>query len=96
MRCAPGAHAGTIVNADLFYERPGASPEERRVHEALAVEMEAAALFALGAGADVPVACVLAVSDTFDQSGARRRIDDDSLTAAAERMGAAAAAAICA
>ena len=94
VRCAPGAHAGTIVSVDLFYERPGERPGKRRVHEALAVEMEAAALFALGAGADVPVACVLAVSDTFLQSGARRRIDDDSLRTAGERMGAVAAAAI--
>ena len=90
VRCAPGAHAGTIVSVDLFYERPG----ERRAHDALAVEMEAATLFALGAGAGVPVACVLAVSDTFAQGGARIRIDEDSLTAAGERMGAAAIAAL--
>ena len=42
----------------------------------------------------MPVACVLAVSDTFDASGARRRIDDDALLAAAERMGAGAIAAL--
>ena len=63
-------------------------------HEALAVEMEAAALFAVGAAAQVPVACVLAVSDIFDSSGNRRRIDDHSLLAAAERMGALAVAAL--
>jgi uridine phosphorylase len=90
LRCAPSAHAGTIVSVDLFYEPVG----RRRVHEGLAVEMEAAALFAVGAEANVPVACVLAVSDTFDPSGARRRIDDHLLLAASERMGAAAVAAI--
>jgi len=42
----------------------------------------------------VPVACVLAVSDTFGPSGARRRIDDDSLLTAAEAMGATALAAL--
>ena len=42
----------------------------------------------------VPVACVLAVSDTFDESGERERIDDRSLLEAAERMGAAAVAAL--
>ena len=64
--------------------------------EALAVEMEAAALFAVGATAQVPVACVLAVSDTFDASGNRKRIDDHSLLAAAERMGVVAVAALAA
>ena len=56
--------------------------------------MEAAALFALGVSARVPVACVLAVSDTFNESGERERIDDRSLLEAAERMGAAAVAAL--
>jgi len=87
---APQAHAGTIVSVDVFYE----SAAHRRVHEALAVEMEAAALFTVGAGAGVPVACVLAVSDTFDRAGARRRIDDHALLSASERMGAIAIAAI--
>ena len=56
--------------------------------------MEAAALFAVGAAASVPVACVLVVSDTFDALGARTRIDDDSLLAAGEAMGAVAVAAL--
>ena len=89
---APAARVGTIVSVDLFYE----TSRERSAHEALAVEMEAAALFAVGAAAQVPVACVLAVSDTFDSSGARRRIDDDSLLTAAEAMGAVAVAALAA
>jgi uridine phosphorylase len=87
---SPSAHVGTIVSVDLFYE----TGSRRRAHEALAVEMEAAALFAVGAAAEVPVACVLAVSDTFEESGARRRIDDDALRAAAEAMGVAAVAAL--
>ena len=90
LRCAPTAHAGTIVSVDLFYE----TGRRRSADDALAIEMEAAALFAVGAAARVPVACVLAVSDTFEESGARNHIDDDSLLAAAERMGAVAAAAL--
>jgi DeoD family purine-nucleoside phosphorylase len=90
VRCAPSAHAGTIVSVDLFYD----GRQRRRAHEALAIEMEAAALFAVGAAASVPVACVLTVSDTFDSSGARHRIDDHALLGAAERMGAAAATAL--
>jgi uridine phosphorylase len=84
------ARAGTIVSVDLFYGRS----EAPYADQALAVEMEAAALFALGAGAQVQVACLLAVSDTFDASGARTRIDDDALLVAAERMGAIATSAL--
>jgi uridine phosphorylase len=87
---APAAHSGTIVSVDLFYE----TGEERSGHDALAVEMEAAALFSVGARAEVPVGCVLAISDTFEPGGERHRIDDDSLLQAAEAMGSAAVAAL--
>jgi uridine phosphorylase len=87
---ASGARAGTVVSVDLFYD----SRLPDAAEEALAVEMEAASLFTIGARAGVPVACVLAVSDTFDSSGARERIDDGSLLVAAEAMGAAAIAAL--
>ncbi len=90
LREAPAALAGVVVSVDLFYESgpPGGG------HEALAVEMEAAALFAVGARAAVPVGCLLAVSDTFDDRGDRERIQDGPLLAAAERMGAVAIAAL--
>jgi uridine phosphorylase len=87
---APAARCGAVVSVDLFYDdgrRPPAA-------DALAIEMEAATLFALGADARVPVACVLAVSDTFDADGMRRRIEDAALEEASERMGAVAAAAL--
>jgi len=86
---APQAPAGTVVSVDLFYEDgpPGAG------HEGLAVEMEAATLFALGAREGIAVGCLLTVSDTFPE-GRRERIDDESLAAAAERMGAVAVAAL--
>jgi uridine phosphorylase len=86
----PSARCGAVLSVDLFYDdgrRPSAP-------EALAVEMEAATLFAVGATTGIPVACMLAVSDTFDADGTRRRISDPALQAAAERMGAAAAAAL--
>ena len=87
---APAARAGTVVSVDLFYERGPAGAG----HRALAVEMEAAALFALGRIEGAQVGCVLAVTDTFDAQGARTRIDDHALLAAAERMGRAAIAAL--
>jgi uridine phosphorylase len=90
IRCAPSAHAGTVLSVDLFYGTAG----ERPARDALAVEMEAAALFAVGARANVPVACVLAVTDTFDDSGARSRIDDHALREAAQAMGTVALRAV--
>ena len=92
-QAAPGARAGAVVSVDLFYERgpAGAGAGDRG---ALAVEMEAAALFALGRIESVPVGCLLTVTDTFSEDGARTRIDDHELLAAAERMGRAAVAAL--
>jgi uridine phosphorylase len=89
-RHAPDARAGTVASVDLFYDEGERSFDE----DALAIEMEAAALFAVGTAAGMPVACVLAVSDTFDAHGRRERIDDDTLLDAAERMGRAAIAAL--
>jgi uridine phosphorylase len=90
IRAAPHAHSGAIVSVDLFYD-DARLPDT--ASDALAIELEAATLFAVGARADVPVACVLAVSDTFDSRGARTRIDDHTLLAASEAMGSAAVAA---
>jgi nucleoside phosphorylase len=79
------------VSVDLFYDD---SRFPDTAANALAIEMEAAALFAVGARAGVPVGCVLAVSDTFDAHGARTHIDDHPLLAAAESMGAVAVTAL--
>jgi uridine phosphorylase len=65
-----------------------------RHEDAVAIEMEAATLFALGTATSTKVACVLAVSDVFDADGARTRIDDDALEAAAKEMGSTAIAAL--
>lgn len=97
----PGTPAPVrIVTTDLFYDgeaqeqgppRPRADAWLRR--GAVAVEMAAATLFALGSRLGVATACVLAVSDTFE-NGRRRRIDDEGLADAAGRMGSLAAAAL--
>jgi DeoD family purine-nucleoside phosphorylase len=91
---APSALLGTVVSVDLFYETDHHGRDRGARRDAVAVEMEAAALFATGVAANVPVACVLAVSDTFDAHWARQRIDDETLLTAAERMGRAAIAAL--
>ena len=89
-RSAPAAHCGTVLSVDLFYEH-GASREHPG--DALAIEMEAATLCALGAVERVPVGCLLTVTDTFDADGRRTRIDATTLQSAGERMGAVALAA---
>ncbi|HUH79885.1 MAG TPA: hypothetical protein VLZ06_01040 [Solirubrobacteraceae bacterium] len=88
-RAAPRARAGAVISVDLFYDA-----DLTRAGGALAVEMEAAALFALGAREGMAVGCVLAVSDTFDERGARERIGDHGLQESAEAMGRAAVAAL--
>jgi len=90
------AHTGTVVSVDLFYDPDpaGGASRGQGAEGALAVEMEAATLFAVGARAEIPVACVLTVSDTFSAEGARQRIDDPALLDGAEAMGAVAVAAL--
>jgi uridine phosphorylase len=90
-----GASPVRIVTTDLFYD---SGPREASADAwlrggAVAVEMEAATLFTLGARLGVASACLLAVSDTF-QDGERRRIGDEQLAEAAARMGSVAVAAL--
>ena len=89
---APKAAAGPTVSTDLFYE-----PDENRQDEwvaagALAVEMEAAAVFAVAARHGTAAACLLAVSDTL-VSG-RERLDDEELARMGEELGRVAAGAL--
>lgn len=94
-RAADPQRIGTIASTDLFYDPTSPEPERAwQAAGALAVEMEAASLFALGALREVAVGCLLTVSDVFPQPGERERIDDAQLLAAAERMGAAAVRAL--
>ena len=89
---ADAVRSGPIVSTDLFYDGRGLESEWSRAG-ALAVEMEAATLFTVGGRHDVPVGCVLAVSDQI-VAGNRERIGDRGLLAAAEAMGAVAVAAL--
>ncbi len=60
---APQAHVGQIYSSDTFYdERPDLGDQMRR-HGVLAVEMEAAELYALAARHGVRALAVLTVSD---------------------------------
>jgi uridine phosphorylase len=85
-----GRGPARIVTTDLFYDAAASDWGERG---AVAVEMEAATLFTLGALLGLATACLLTVSDTFEE-GERRRIGDEALADAAARMGAVAASAL--
>jgi uridine phosphorylase len=80
---------GTVVTRDLFYEDgdPGWPAG------AIAVEMEAAAVFAVAAQHDVAAACLLLVTDRL-AGGGRERIGIDELHAAELVLGRAALAAL--
>lgn len=84
----------TIVSTDLFYDPEEGRNDQWRAEGAIAVEMEASALFAVGERAGIEVGCLLAVSDTFDANGNRTHIDDHALLEAAETMGRASAEAL--
>lgn len=93
LRAAGAGSAVTVATADLFYEDSGA-PRARWVEAgAAAVDMETAAIYALGPQLDVAVASLLVVTDVFP-AGERRGIGDEELQEAVEGMGAAAAAAL--
>jgi DeoD family purine-nucleoside phosphorylase len=78
-------HVGPIVSSDLFYNPDGGQYERWSSRGILAVEMEAAALFTVGALRGVQAGCLLTVSDIVVE-GEFKRISDDELRAAVDRM----------
>lgn len=89
------ALAGPIVTTDLFFEpRAPHRKADWAAEGAIALEMEAAALFAVAKRRQVSVACMLTVSDVVSEDGIHTRIDDETLLARSKQMGAATAAAL--
>ena len=86
-------HSGPVVTTDLFYDDRGLEREWSEAG-ALAVEMEAATLFALAAARGVEAAAVLVVSDLVLPE--RARIDSGDLRTAEVWMGEAALRTLCA
>jgi DeoD family purine-nucleoside phosphorylase len=76
---------GPIVSSDLFYNPDGGQYERWSKRGILAVEMEAAALFTVGALRGVHTGCLLTVSDIVVE-GEFKRISDEDLRAAVDRM----------
>jgi DeoD family purine-nucleoside phosphorylase len=76
---------GPVVSSDLFYNPDKGQYERWSQRGILGVEMEAAALFTLGALRGVHAGCLLTVSDIVVE-GEFVRISDDELRAAVDRM----------
>jgi DeoD family purine-nucleoside phosphorylase len=76
---------GPIVSSDLFYNPDKGQYARWSERGILAVEMEAAALFTVGAFRKVHAGCLLTVSDIVVE-GEFTRISDDDLRAAVDRM----------
>ena len=83
-----GAPRGPVVSTDLFYDDPRQPERGWIAAGALAVEMESATLFALGARRGFEAGALLVVSDLL--SGERVRIGAEELEAAEHRLGEAA------
>jgi purine-nucleoside phosphorylase len=78
-------HVGPIVSSDLFYNPDEGQYERWSQRGVLGVEMEAAALFTVGALRGVQAGCLLTVSDIVVE-GEFKRISDEELRAAVDRM----------
>ncbi len=78
-------HAGPIVSSDLFYNPDDGQYGRWSDRGILAVEMEAAVLFTLGALRKVQAGCLLTVSDVVVE-GEFVRITDEEMKAAVDGM----------
>jgi purine-nucleoside phosphorylase len=91
--CAAGpVRGGPVVCTDLFYDTAPGTEERWRDAGLLAVEMEAATLFALAARRRLRAAALLIVTDLLFPT--RQRIGSDALRAAEHRLGEVAIAAL--
>ena len=76
---------GAIASSDTFYDPDEGRHERWSSRGVLAVEMEAAVIFTLGALRKVKAGCLLTVSDIVI-GGEFTRISDEDLQAAVDRM----------
>jgi uridine phosphorylase len=81
----PEGHVGPVASTDLFYDGPPEDQARWLGAGALAVEMEAATLFALARRRSLRAAALLLVSDLL--TGQRVRISDEALREGERRLG---------
>ena len=89
---AGAAGPATVASTDLFYDSPDRL-DEWRAAGAVAVEMEAAALFAVAGARGVPAACLLMVTDELAGDG-RVRMEHEEIEERSARLGELALAAL--
>src|SRR4051812_39493216 len=85
---AAGASPATVVSTDLFFDPREGEAGAWLERGAVAVEMEAAAVFQVAALRGARAACVLAVTDVPADDGSAR-VGTEELEAIGERLGAA-------
>jgi DeoD family purine-nucleoside phosphorylase len=78
-------HVGPVVSSDVFYNPDGGQYQRWSDRGILAVEMEASALFTIGALRKISSGCLLTVSDVVVE-GEFVRISDEEMRAAVDRM----------
>ncbi|MFM8267088.1 MAG: purine-nucleoside phosphorylase [Ilumatobacteraceae bacterium] len=78
-------HVGPIVSSALFYDPRVGIMQRWKARGHLAVEMEAAVLYTLGAIHGIETLCVATISDIIGETGAER-ISDEELRAGVDRM----------
>lgn len=83
---APQATAGLIVTTDLFYEPKPERNEGWAAEGALAVEMEAAALFTVARQRGIRAACLLVVTDLLT-GRQRERLEDEGIAQLGPTLG---------
>jgi 5'-methylthioadenosine phosphorylase/purine-nucleoside phosphorylase len=76
---------GPIVSSDVFYNPDGGQYQRWSERGILAVEMEAAVLFTIGALKKIQTGCLLIVSDVV-VDGEFKRITDEEMTQAVDQM----------
>jgi DeoD family purine-nucleoside phosphorylase len=77
---------GPIASSDTFYDPDPERHQRWSARGVLAVEMEAAVLFTIGALRGVQAGCLLTVSDVIVEGEQFKRISDEDLRAAVDRM----------
>ncbi|MBD0348303.1 MAG: DeoD-type purine-nucleoside phosphorylase [Thermoleophilia bacterium] len=82
---AKRVRVGPIVSSDIFYNPDGGQYQRWSERGVLAVEMEAALLFTLGALRGIQAGCLLIVSDVVVE-GEFVRISDEEMTRAVDGM----------
>jgi purine-nucleoside phosphorylase len=80
-------HVGPIVTSALFYDQREGIMQRWKDRGHLAVEMEAATLYTLGAVHKIETLCLATISDLIAaDTGSAERISDEELKIGVERM----------